>query len=158
VTTGIEFARGDGFELLGAFFWAGQIQLLAKFAPSMDAVRLSFIQALFASLISFGVGFVREPFDLAALGAAFWPILYGGVVSIGIAYTMQVIAQQSARPTAAAIILSLESVFAALWGWLFLKEILSPRGLLGSGLMLMGMILSQIRIRSGEGQSRHISP
>ena len=157
-TSGVEIARGDGFVLLGSFFWAGHVQLMAKYSPRMDAVRLSFLQALFTSLISFGVGITLESFDPVSLRAAFWPIVYGGVISIGIAYTMQVIAQQSARPTAAAIILSLESVFAALWGWLFLKEILSPRGLLGSGLMLMGMILSQIRIRSGEGQSRHISP
>jgi drug/metabolite transporter (DMT)-like permease len=58
---------------------------------------------------------------------------------------MQVIAQQSAKPTAAAIILSLESVFAAFWGWLFLREILPPRALLGSGLMLAGMMISQIQ-------------
>ena len=148
VTSGVEFARGDGFVLLGAFFWAGHVQLLAKFSPRMDAIRLSFLQALFTSLVSFGVGFTLESFDPVGLKAAFWPIIYGGVISIGIAYTMQVIAQQSARPTAAAIILSLESVFAALWGWLFLREVLSGRGLLGSGLMLAGMILSQIRIGS----------
>lgn len=153
VTSGVKIARGDGYVLLGAFFWAGHVQLLAKFSPRMDAIRLSFTQALFTSLISFGVGFTFESFDPAGLSAAFWPILYGGMISIGIAYTMQVIAQQSARPTAAAIILSLESVFAALWGWLFLQEILSPRGLVGSGLMLTGMILSQIRIGTAKVQS-----
>lgn len=148
VTPGLQFAPGDGFVLLGSVFWAGHVQFLAKYSPAVDVIKLSFVQALFTSLISFGIGFVVETFEAASLMAAFWPILYGGVISIGIAYTMQVKAQQSARPTPAAIILSLESVFAALWGWLFLKEILSPRALLGSGLMLAGMILSQIQIRS----------
>ena len=77
--------------------------------------------------------------------AAILPILYGGVISIGIAYTLQVIGQQFAKPTAAAILLSLESVFAAFWGWLFLKETLSPRMLVGSGLMLLGMLSSQLK-------------
>lgn len=144
VSPGFRFAPGDGFVLLGALFWAGHVQLLAKFSPAVDPFTLSFLQALFTSLVSFGVGFVSETFDGGSLMAAFWPIIYGGVISIGLAYTMQVIAQQSAKPTPAAIILSLESVFAACWGWLFLKEVLSPRALMGSGLMLAGMILSQI--------------
>jgi drug/metabolite transporter (DMT)-like permease len=132
--------------LLGAIFWAGHVQLLAKYSPAVDPFRLSFIQALITSLVSFGVGFIIETFDEASLMAAFWPIIYGGVISIGVAYTMQVIAQQSAKPTPAAIILSLESVFAAFWGWLFLKEVLSLRALLGSGLMLAGMMLSQLQL------------
>lgn len=146
VTPGLRFAPGDGFVLLGAVFWACHVQLLAKYSPAVDPFRLSFIQALFTSLLSFGVGFIAETYDGESLIAAFWPIIYGGVISIGLAYTMQVIAQQSAKPTPAAIILSLESVFAALWGWLFLKEVLSPRALLGSGMMLAGMILSQIQL------------
>ncbi len=148
MTSGFKFAPGDGFVLVGAFFWAGQIQLLAKYAPHMNAIRLSFVQALFASLTSFGVGLIWETFDAAALAAAFWPIIYGGVISIGVAYTMQVIAQQITKPTTAAILLSLESVFAAFWGWIFLKEILSPRALVGSALILTGIVLSQIRVGS----------
>jgi drug/metabolite transporter (DMT)-like permease len=134
--------------LLGALFWAGHVQYIANYSPGLDAIQLSFVQALITSLISFVVGFISEELVWASVLAAIWPILYGGVISIGIAYTMQVIAQQSAKPTPAAILLSLESVFAAFWGWLFLKEILSPRTLLGSGLMLAGMILSQIRFGS----------
>lgn len=145
-TAGLRFAPGDGFVLLGAVFWAAHVQFLAKYSPAVDPFRLSFVQALFTSLISFGVGFFREEIDCASLAAVFWPIVYGGAVSIGIAYTMQVIAQQSARPTPAAIILSLESVFAAIWGWLFLHETFSARALLGSGLMLAGMVLSQIQL------------
>lgn len=145
MTAGLRFAPGDGYVLLGAVFWAGHVQFIAKYSPWVDAIRLSFVQALFTALISLGVGFFRETLNVGSVTAAFWPIIYGGVISIGVAYTMQVIAQQSARPTPAAIILSLESVFAAFWGWLFLREVLSPRSLLGSGLMLAGMLISQIR-------------
>jgi drug/metabolite transporter (DMT)-like permease len=69
------------------------------------------------------------------------------VISIGLAYTLQLVAQQTARPTHAAILLSLEAVFAVVWGWLILEESLSDRGMLGGGLMLAGMILSQITLR-----------
>ena len=71
------------------------------------------------------------------------PILYGGVLSVGIAYTLQVVAQRKAPPAHAAVILSLETVFAALGGWLLLDEHLPPRGLAGCGLMLVGMLISQ---------------
>lgn len=148
-TAGLNFSPGDGFVLIGALFWAGHVQFLAKYSPTVDAFGLSFVQALFTSLISFGAGMVSETFDGSSLVAAFWPIIYGGVISIGLAYTMQVIAQQSAKPTPAAIILSLEAVFAAFWGWLFLKEVLTSRSLLGSGLMLAGMVLSQIQFGFG---------
>lgn len=157
VTSGLVFARGDGYVLLGALFWAGHVQFIAKYSPEVDAIQLSFVQAIFTSILSFAVGFAFETFNVSSLQAAFWPIIYGGVVSIGIAYTMQVIAQQTAKPTPAAIILSLESVFAAIWGWVFLKEILSQRALLGSALMLVGMILSQIRSGSKTSSSEGIN-
>lgn len=145
VTAGLQIAPGDGFVLLGALFWACHVQFIAKFSTRVDPIKLSFIQALFTALISFGVGVFRERIELGTVLDAVWPILYGGVISIGISYTLQVIAQQYAKPTPAAIILSLESVFAAFWGWLILGEILTGRGFLGSGLMLAGMIISQIR-------------
>ena len=85
-----------------------------------------------------------EPISLRGLQDATLPILYGGLLSVGIAYTLQVVAQRDAPPSHAAIILSLETVFAALGGWLLLDEALSGRGLLGCGLMLVGMLLSQL--------------
>jgi drug/metabolite transporter (DMT)-like permease len=72
------------------------------------------------------------------------PILYGGLLSVGIAYTLQVIAQRDAHPAHAAILLSMEAVFAAIGGWLILDETISARGLFGCGLMLTGMLLSQL--------------
>ena len=72
------------------------------------------------------------------------PILYGGVLSVGVAYTLQVVAQRNAHPAHAAILLSLEAVFAAIGGWIILGEQLTTRGLTGCGLMLAGMLISQL--------------
>lgn len=137
-------ALGDAYVLAGAFFWAGHVQFIAHFTSRVGALRLSFVQALVTSVASFGVGILLEESTAGMVADAFLPIVYGGVVSIGIAYTLQIVAQQQARPTHAAIILSLESVFAVLWGWLLLGELLSGRGILGSALMLAGMILAQL--------------
>ncbi len=144
-TRGLTFAPGDGFVLIGAFFWAVHVQFIARFSPKVDVFQLSFVQSLFTSIISFSVGFFLEEFNVDQVLSAAVPILYGGVISIGLAYTLQVIGQQDAKPASAAIILSLESVFAAFWGWLIISEVLTPRILLGSSLMLAGMMLSQLR-------------
>ena len=112
----------------GLFFWAGHVQFIARFSPRVDPIRLSFVQAMFTALISFGIGFFLEEFQLQQILSVAVPILYGGVISIGLAYTLQVVAQQDAKPTHAAILLSLESVFAVFWGWLLIREVLSPFG------------------------------
>ncbi len=143
-TTGWKIAQGDALVLIGAVFWALHVQFIARFSPKVDPVQLSFVQAVFTSLLSFAMGFFREDFVFHNALQVLWPILYGGVISIGIAYTFQVIAQRDAKPTHAAIILSLEAVFAVFWGWLLLDEILTLRALLGSVLMLAGMLISQI--------------
>ncbi len=143
-TQGLKLALGDSYVLLGAFFWAGHVQFIARYSPRVDPIRLSFVQAMFTSLISFGIGFFLEEFQLQQILSVAVPILYGGVISIGLAYTLQVIAQQDAKPTHAAILLSLESVFAVFWGWLLIKEVLTPRAIFGSFLMLGGMMISQI--------------
>jgi drug/metabolite transporter (DMT)-like permease len=90
------------------------------------------------------VSFATEPLSLAAIVDAAVPILYGGVCSVGAGYTLQVVVQRKAHPSHAAILLSLESPFAALGGWLLLGEILSGRALTGCTLMLAGMLVSQL--------------
>lgn len=144
-TRGLIFAPGDGYVLIGACFWALHVQFIAHYSPDVDPLQLSFVQSLFTSLISFGVAFFLEDVIFQQVLAAALPILYGGVISIGIAYTLQVIGQRNARPAHAAIILSLESVFAVFWGWLILNEFLTTKILLGCTLMLGGMMVSQIK-------------
>ena len=142
---GVVFAPGDGFVLIGACFWALHVQFIARYSPDVDVFQLSFVQSLFTSLISFGVGFFQEDVVFDQVLSAAIPILYGGVISIGIAYTLQVVGQRYAKPAPAAIILSLESVFAVFWGWLILSEVLTPKILAGSSLMLAGMMVSKIK-------------
>jgi drug/metabolite transporter (DMT)-like permease len=91
------------------------------------------------------VALAVEEITWAGLEAAMLPILYGGLFSVGVAYTLQVVAQRKAKPAHAAILLSMESVFAALGGYLMLGEVMDARALIGCGLMLAGMLASQLK-------------
>ncbi len=144
VTDQFNIAWGDFLEILGAFFWAGHVLVIGYFSPRASAIRLAIGQFAVCSVLSLLTAVVFETIRLPDILQAAVPILYGGLASVGIAYTLQVVAQKNAHPAHAAIILSLEAVFAALGGWLLLGEVLSARGLLGCGLMLAGMLLSQL--------------
>ena len=143
VTAELTVERGDLFVLVGAVFWAAHVQVVGWLSPRTDPVRLAFVQFAVCSLASACGALLTEQVSLPALQAAAGPILYGGILSVGIAYTLQVVAQRSAPPAHAAILLSLESVFAALGGSLLLGERLGARGALGCALMFAGMIVSQ---------------
>ncbi len=144
-TDGFAIARGDGLILIGAIFWAIHVQFIANFSSAVDPIQLSFVQTMITALVSFAVGFARESFLIQQVISAGLPILYGGIISIGIAHTLQVIGQRDAKPAQAAIILSLEAVFAVILGWMILSEELTFRFLAGSVLMLSGMLLAQIQ-------------
>jgi drug/metabolite transporter (DMT)-like permease len=144
ITETFTFAPGDLWELFGAFFWAAHIIILNYISPKVNAIVLACIQYIVVSVLSLFVALFTESLTLACLYKVFIPILYLGIFSVGIAYTLQVVAQRFAPPTHAAIILSLETVFAALSGWIMLGEILSPRDLAGCALMLSGMIAAQL--------------
>ncbi|MBD1550512.1 DMT family transporter [Pseudomonas typographi] len=144
VTAGIQVASGDWLQLLGAFAWAGQVLLVAIFANRYDALRLAFVQFACCAVLSLGLALAFEPIHWAAIVAAGPALLYGGVVSVGLGYTLQVISQKGAQASHAAVIFSLEAVFAAIAGALFLGESLSGRGYLGCALMLAGMLLAQL--------------
>ena len=149
VTETFTMARGDFLVLLGALFWTAHVQVLAYFSPRVDAVELAAFQFAVCALLSLAAALVLEGPTVAAVLQAAAPIVYGGVFSVGVAYTLQVVAQKKAPPAHAAILLSLEGVFAALGGRVVLAENLSPRGLLGAALMLTGMIVSQIGLALG---------
>lgn len=137
----IEF--GDLLEIIGAFFWAGHIQLIDRFVKNVDAIKLSSIQFATCSLLSLVVAFIFEEVRMAGLSSAIVPLLYGGIMSAGVAYTLQAVGQKHAKPSHAAIALSMESVFAAVGGLLLLNEVLPARGYLGCALMLLGMLIAQ---------------
>ena len=148
VTSDLSVAFGDLLVLGSAFFWTAHVLLVGKLSPGMDAadaIKLSIIQFMACAVFSLIGAFATEPVALASILDAGMPILYGGLMSVGVAYTLQVIAQRDAPSAHAAILLSLEAVFAALGGWLMLGEVLTLRALTGCALMLAGMLLSQLK-------------
>jgi drug/metabolite transporter (DMT)-like permease len=131
--------------LIGAFFWAGHVLVIGWLAGRhVEPVLLACLQFIVCGVLSLAVAVASEPITARWAAGRGLPILYGGLLSVGVAYTLQVVAQRDAPPAHAAIILSLETVFAALGGWLLLNETLAGRGLMGCGLMFAGMLLSQL--------------
>jgi drug/metabolite transporter (DMT)-like permease len=149
VTRSLTLDRGDLLVLAGALFWTAHVRLLGWLSPRTDPVALSCVQFAVCALLSGTAAALSEPLALEGLLAAGIPILYGGLLSVGVAYTLQVVAQRHAPPAHAAVLLSLETVFAALGGALVLGERLPPRGLLGCALMFTGMICSQLPLLIG---------
>ncbi len=143
VTDDLTLAYGDLLELIGAFFWAGHVLLIGWFCRRVDPLRLALGQFLVCAVLSIISMIIWENLDVDGIRAAWLPITYAGLLSVGVAYTLQVVAQKDAPAAHAAIILSLEAVFAAIGGWLVLSETLGWRGLLGCALMLCGMLVSQ---------------
>ena len=138
----IEF--GDLLVFFCAFFWAGQVLIISWLSPKIQSVKLAFTQFVVCAVFSFVIAIIFEEISLKSLVQATWPILYNGILSSGVAFTFQVVAQRHTHPAHASIIMSMEAVFAAIGGWLILNEVLGLRGLLGCGLMLCGMLLSQL--------------
>jgi drug/metabolite transporter (DMT)-like permease len=140
---------GDLWVLLGAFFWALHVHILAWLTQRVEALPIAVLQFAVTAILSSIVALLLETPTLPGLRDAVWAILYGGLLSVGIAYTLQVVAQRDARPAHAAIILSLEAVFAVIGGALLLGEMLTLRGLAGCVLMLAGMLVSQLVAPAG---------
>ncbi len=144
VTPGTAVNPGDLLVLASAFFFAVHVQLIDHAAKRLDALLLSVVQYAVVAAGSALVAVLSETLTQATLSAAAPAILYGGIGSISIAYTLQVYGQRNVEPSHAAIILSLEGAFAVLGGWLVLSEVLSGRAMAGCFLMLSAMLLSQL--------------
>lgn len=142
----LSIASGDLYVLVGAIFWALHVLAIGWLSPRTDALRLSIVQFGVCALLSLIVAVPLENPQLNQLIDGWVPIAYAGVFSVGIAYTLQVFGQKQTPPARAAIILSLEAVFAVVGGWAMLHELLGPRELLGCALMLAGMLLSQVNL------------
>lgn len=139
---------GDIYLLLCAFFFTVQITAVDYFAPKVNCIALSMMQFFVTAILS-GVCMIfhQLPTWDAIYGAAI-PLLYAGVLSSGVAYTFQIIGQKHLAPTVASLIMSLESVFATLAGWVVLNEILSTKELIGCGLVFTAVILTQLPIHT----------
>jgi drug/metabolite transporter (DMT)-like permease len=164
VTESFTIDRGDLLVLISALFWAIHVQLIGYLAKRASALRVACVQLVVCSGLSFVVACLTEQITLAAIREAAIPILYAGVLSAGVAFTLQIFCQRTSPASHAAIIMSLETVFAALAGWVVLSEWLGWRGLAGCALMLAGVLVVQLppllraransRGRAGDGTGR----
>ena len=136
-------AYGDALELIGSFFWAGQILFIDRFASEVDAIELSVSQIAVCALGSLLLALGFETVTPTALASSWFPILYAGIVSSAIAFTLQIFGQKYADPAPAAILMSFEAVFGAISGVLVLGEVLTARETMGCLLMLAGAIVTQ---------------
>lgn len=147
VTGDFHISKGDLYVLGCAFVWAFHVLYIGYVSPRVDALKLALMQYIITSILSLAIAVLFEKIVGQAIVDAMVPLLYGGIFSVGIAYTLQIVGQKKAPPAHAAIILSSEAVFAAFGGWLILHEVLSSRALLGCALMLAGMVLAQVRMK-----------
>ena len=139
---------GDLLLMGCALGYAVQILCIDRFAQDVDGLRLNCIQALVVTVLSVPFLVLTEEVSLANILSCTGPLLYAGVMSMGIAYTLQIVGQKHMEPTGAALIMSLESVIAALSGWLILKETMTGPEALGCCLVFAAVILSQLPDRA----------
>lgn len=154
-----EINTGDILMLGSAFAFAVQITLVDKFAGDLDGLRLNCIQSLVCASLSAIVMFTTEAPRWENIAACWLPLGYAGVLSMGVAYSLQIIGQKHLPPTPASLIMSLESVFAVLFAWLILKETMATHEILGCCLVFGAVILSQMpvkeRTNAGKKQETH---
>lgn len=156
VTEKFRISGGDFFILMCAFFFAAHIMTVDYFSPKVPGIEISCVQFLVSGLIGVPFMFIFETPNIKDIISCAIPILYAGVFSCGIAYTLQVIGQRKTEPTVASIIMSLESIFAVLAGWLILGEVLTLRETLGCLLVFVAVIITQLpckAVRSDDKKS-----
>lgn len=138
--------KGDLLMLVCAFLFAVHIMIIDFFSPVVDGVKMSCIQFFVCGILSGAAMLVYETPDMGQILAAWAPILYAGVMSCGVAYTLQIVGQKGMNPTVASLILSLESSISVLAGWVLLGQQLSSKEILGCVLMFGAIILAQIPV------------
>ncbi len=144
MTGGLSLSPGDTMVLLCALLFSGHILVIDHFSPRVDGIHMSCIQFFVTAVLSTVCMFLFEQPSLEALTAAALPVLYAGILSSGVGYTLQVVAQKGLNPTIASLAMSLESVFSALSGWLILGQGLTLRELSGCLLMFIAIVLAQL--------------
>ena len=144
VTKDMSVNKGDILVLFSGICFAFHLIVIEKFTHRFNTAWLSLVQCMVCSILSLLVAAVFETFVISDILKVSIPLIYGGVFSVGIAYSLQIYGQKNSPASHAAIILSLEAVFAAIGGWMILNEVLSGRGILGCTLMLAGMLVSQM--------------
>lgn len=144
ITGDFKLGKGDFFVLCCAFLFAIHILVIDYFAPKTDGVKLSCIQFFVAGILCLFPMFALEHPSFAAISRAWKPILYAGVLSCGVGYTLQIIGQKNMNPTVASLILSLESCISVLAGWVILGQKLSIREIVGCVVMFGAILIAQL--------------
>lgn len=145
--------KGDIFTILCALAFSLQILSVDHFAPKVDCVKLASLQFLVCGICSCVPMLLFEHPHFAQLAAAWMPILYAGILSNGVAYTLQIVAQKGLNPTVASLIMSLESVISVLAGWIILHQTLTKRELVGCVFMFAAIII--VQLKPGEDGGYH---
>ena len=138
-------APGDGLLILCALCFSGHILVVDHFSRLTDCVKMSCLQFATAAVLCMGVAVFTEPIDAGTIVQCAVPLLYAGVLSGAVGYTLQIVAQKDTDPTVASLLMSLESVFAVLAGWVLLGDMLTAREALGCVLMMGGIVLAQLK-------------
>jgi drug/metabolite transporter (DMT)-like permease len=149
----LQINRGDILVMVSAVFWAFHVILIDWMVRRVDVMQLAVGQYIVCGLVSLGLGLYLEPGVLQPVLSNWRLLAFMGIISVGLGYTLQAVGQRVAPPADTAIILSMEAVFAALAGWFFLGESLKPLQLLGSGIILLGMLLAQSEVILGMRQA-----
>lgn len=147
ITEGISLSKGDFYVLICALVFPFHIWLVNYYAPKVDGVRLSCIQFLVCGMLSLICMVFLETPKMGNIVSAWAPILYAGILSCGVAYTLQIIGQKDFNPTIASLLMSFESVFSVLAGWLLLGQALTVREISGCVLIFAGVILAQLPVK-----------
>jgi drug/metabolite transporter (DMT)-like permease len=148
ITDGFSIGRGDILVLVCAFLFSLHILVIDYFSPKTDGVKLSCIQFLICGILSMIPALILEHPQISSILTAWLPILYAGIMSCGVAYTLQIVGQKNVNPTVASLILSLESCISVLAGWVILGQKLSAKELLGCVIMFAAIILAQLPEKS----------
>lgn len=136
--------KGDVLLLLCAVAFSVQILLIDRHCAGLDGLKLNCIQALVVTVLSVPWALLTETVDASLIASCWLPLGYAGILSMGVAYTLQIVGQKRVAPSAAALLMSLESVFAALFGWLLLHETMTRAEELGCVLVFAAVIISQL--------------
>lgn len=144
MTDSLTFHKGDLYVMICAVLFSGHIMVIDHFAPKVDGVKMSCIQFFVCGILTGALMFLFEEPSFGALFEAKVPILYAGVLSCGVAYTLQIVGQKNMNPTIASLILSLESCISVLAGWVILHQAFSARELLGCVVMFAAIIIAQL--------------
>lgn len=144
ITDGFAIGKGDFYILLCSILFSLHILVIDHFSPLVDGVKMSCIQFFVCGILSAVPAFLFETPDLGNMLQAWVPLVYAGVLSCGVAYTLQIVGQKNMNPTVASLILSMESCISVLAGWVILNQKLSARELWGCVLMFAAIVLAQL--------------